>query len=246
MSRRGLSRCAWQSGIAALCALAAVPVAAEEAPSARPVPSITVEGRASVPVVPDVVVVTLGVESERPRAADAAADNNRTAQALMETIKAAGIEPRDVATASVGLMPVYDTPPKGTATLTGYRASLTLQVRVRPVDRAGTLIGALTDKGANSIEGVDFLVSPDAQRDDQLRADAMRDARHRAEIYVEALGLKLGRVLQIAPGEMPMPEPRRFDYRAKLAMAAPAPSVPLAAGEERQQAQVSVTFEILQ
>ncbi len=244
--RRAVVPCrAWLAGIAFL-GLAVGPAMAEEAPAARPIPSITVAGHATVPVVPDVVVVTLGVESERPRAADAAADNNRTAQALMETIKAAGIEPRDVATTSVGLEPVYDTPPKGTAKLTGYRASLTLQVRVKPVDKAGPLIGALTDKGANSIESVDFVVSPDAQRDDQLRVDAMRDARHRAETYVGAIGLKLGRVLQIAPGEVPVPGPRRFDYRAKLAMAAPAPPVPLAAGEEQQQAEVSVTFEIMQ
>ncbi len=245
MRRRKPALSALLSGIV-LLAFAAMPAAAEEGPAVRPAPSITVEGHASVKVVPDTVVVTLGVMSERPRAADAAADNNRTAQALLETIKAAGIESRDVATTSVGLEPVYDTPPKGTARLTGYRASLTLQVRVRPVDRAGTLIGALTDKGANSIEGVDFVVSPDPRRDDQLRIDAMRDARHRAETYAGAIGVKLGRVMQIMPGEVPVPGPRRFDYRAKLAMAAPAPPVPLAAGEEQQQAEVSVTFEILQ
>ncbi|HEX4765327.1 MAG TPA: SIMPL domain-containing protein [Lichenihabitans sp.] len=245
MRRRKPALSALLSGVV-LLVFAAMPAVAEEATAARPVPSIIVEGHASVPVVPDVVVVTLGVESERPRAADAAADNNRTGQALMETIKAAGIEPRDVATTSVGLEPVYDTPPKGVARLTGYRASIVLQVRVRPVDKAGPLIGALTDKGANSIESVDFVVSPDPRRDDQLRIDAIRDARHRAETYAGAIGVKLGRVLQIMPGEVPVPEPRRFDYRAKLAMAAPAPPVPLAAGEERQQAQVSVTFEIVQ
>ena len=234
----------------AVLALAAASVAgaggasADTVPDPRPIPSLTVEGRASVPVVPDTVLISLGIVTDRPRAADAMGDNSRATKALIETIGAAGVEAQDVATTAVGLSPLYETTARSNPKVTGYRASNMLQIRVKPADRAGPLIGQLTDKGANSIDSIAFSVSPDPKRDDQLRVDAMRDARHKAQVYVEALGLRLGRVLGIAPESAPVIYP--VGGFAKAAISRAAEPVPLAAGSQDQEAQVSVTFEILQ
>lgn len=237
------------AGLAALV-LAVVPAAsalAQTAPEPRPVPSIAVTGHAVAAAVPDVAVITLGVTSERPRASDAMADNSTTAQKMMEAIKAADVAPRDVATTAVDLDAVYDQPAKGTPRLTGYRASLTMEIRVKPIDHAGALVSALTDAGANSIDGIDFVVSPDPQRDDGLKAAATRDARRLAELYVGALGLKLGRVLAIVPGDVEAPEPRHaLKRRFVRSQAAAAPAVPLSAGAQELAADATVTFEILQ
>lgn len=226
--------------------------AAAQVPGAdgRPLPSITVTGRARETVVPDVAVIAAGVAVERAKAADAAAETNRVAQRLMDTVKAAGIEPRDVITTAVELTALYSEPPVGKPRLTGYRGAVSLQVRVQPIDKAGALASALTDAGATSIDGIDFRVTPDAARTDRLKADATRQARHDAETYAGAIGLKLGRVLSIAPEEFAPVVPRPMVMRKRSEpsiMAAPAaPPVPLAAGTQDEAAAVVVTFEILQ
>ena len=223
------------------------PALAQSGGEARQPPSITVEGRASVEVVPDIAVISLGVVTERPHAADAVADNSRATQVVLDAVKAEGIDPKDIATASVELNALYDQATRGTPKITGFRATNILQIRVRPIDRAGVLAGKLIDKGVNSIDGIDFVASPDAKREDQLRADAARDARHKAEVYTEALGVKLGRVLSIVPnGEQPLPAPRVFKRFATAELAAAPPPVPLAAGTQDHQAEVSVTFELMQ
>jgi uncharacterized protein len=151
------------------------------------VPSITTNGVASAEVIPDIAIISLGVETERPKAADAARDNALAAQAITGEIKAQGIEARDVKTLSVTLAPVYDEVQVQNAnghvtkrTLRGYIARNSLSVRVREVAKAGALAGQLMDKGANRFEGITFDYTQKEAKYDALRGDAVRDALRKA------------------------------------------------------------------
>jgi uncharacterized protein len=53
------------------------------------VPTITANGVASAEVVPDIATISIGVDTERPNAADATRDNARAAQAVVGEIKGA-------------------------------------------------------------------------------------------------------------------------------------------------------------
>jgi len=68
------------------------------------VPNITTNGVASAEVVPDIATISIGVDTERPNAADSARDT----QAVVGEIKAQGIEAKDIKTLSITLSPVYD------------------------------------------------------------------------------------------------------------------------------------------
>ena len=175
------------------------------------VPLITTNDVASTEVVPDIATISLGVDTERPKAADAARDNALAAQAIVGEIKAQGIEARDIKTLSVTLAPVYDgiQDANGYATnrtLRGYIASTSLSVRIKEVAKAGVLAGQLMDTGANRFEGIEFDYTQKEAKYDALRGDAVRDALRKANSYVNGLGLKLGRVLEIAT-QAPYPAP---------------------------------------
>ncbi len=221
--------------------LFAAPADAQQPGNGKPPSSITVEGTASATVVPDTAVISLGVVTDRPRAADALAENSRSTQAVIDSAKAEGIEPRNIQTTSVGLSPLFDQPSHGAPKMTGFRASNEVQIRVKPVDQAGVLIGKLTDRGVNSIENISFSSAPDDRLLDQLRADAVRDARHKAQVYVEALGLKLGAVLGISAATSPAPPAYRMAANRTAAAV-----VPLEAGQQRVEEAVSVTWELAQ
>jgi uncharacterized protein len=214
------------------------------------VPTITTNGIASIEVVPDIATISLGVDTERPKAADAARDNSRAVQALIGEIKAQGIEAKDIKTLSVTLAPVYDEirDPNGYVTkrtLRGYAAHNSLSVRVRKIEKAGALAGQLMDKGANGFEGIEFDYTQKEAKYDALRGDAVRDALRKANSYVNGLGLKLGRVLEIAaqaPSRV-FPTAMSAGTRAK---SEPAPPVPFEPGSEVLRTEVQVTWELAQ
>lgn len=205
-------------------------------------PIIIVEGQASRDIVPDMAVITLGITNDRPSAADAARENAKAARVLVGEIAASGVAERDIETTQATLSPIYDSPRNGEAQrVTGFRASNAVQIKVRKLDTAGELAGRLLDKGANTLQGVDFTVSDPEPILDALRAEATKDARRRAEIYAGAAGAKLGRILEIRPADAAQPQ-RAFKLRS--AMDAAPVRMPLEAGTETLEARVSVTWAL--
>jgi uncharacterized protein YggE len=215
------------------------------------VPTVTTNGVASTEVVPDIAIISLGVDTERPKAADAARDNARAAQAIVDEIKAQGIEAKDIKTLSVTLSPVYDEVQVQNANsyvtkqkLRGYIAHNSLSVRVREIGKAGVLAGQLMDKGANSFEGIAFDYVQKEAKYDALRGDAVRDALRKANSYVNGLGLKLGRVLEIAT-QAPYPVPGGMPLQ-KSSFKREAAAVPVEPGSEVLRTEVQVTWEVAQ
>lgn len=215
------------------------------------VPTITTSGTATTEVVPDIATISIGVETERPKAADAARENARAAQAVINALKAQGVEAKDIKTVSVTLTPVYDETADQAGrvtkrTLRGYKAHNSLSVRVKDIEKAGALAGQLIDKGANYFGGMEFDYSQKEAKYDALRTDAVRDAERKANSYVRGLGLKLGRVIEIVtePREV-FPAPRA----ARVMTAAAAEggvAIPVEPGVETLRADVQITWELAQ
>jgi uncharacterized protein len=218
-------------------------------------PHITTMGSAHAEVAPDLAIISFAIVTERPTANAASADNATAAQAVIGEIKAQGIEAKDIRTVSVTLSPIYDESRDANGhlvkrTLRAYSARNGLEVRLRALDKAGALARQLIEKGANNFGGISFEVEHPETKLRALQTEATKDALTRAQSYVDALGLKLGRVLEIVPpGEgTPYPAPR-----AKLAMAAamPAPpetaaAIPIEPGIQTLETSVTVTWELAQ
>ncbi len=207
------------------------------------VSNVAVTGEASEDVAPDRATLRFGVVTERPTAAAAAADNSAVMDAILAELKSMGLPDADVQTQGVSLTPVSteERDAKGkTRTVQSFRASNILSVRVKPAEKASDVVGRVIDKGANSVEGVDYDYSDLTDKRDELRAKAVRDAERRARIYAEALGLRLARVIEVRPQEDYTPMPRPFEAR----VAAAAPSVPLRAGQQRVTERVSIIWAL--
>lgn len=207
---------------------------------------ISVVGEAFEDVAPDRATLRFGVVTERPTAAAAAAENARAVEAIFAELKALGVVDADIQTQAVTLAPftAEDRDAKGRAKGAQqlYRASNSLAVRVKPVEKASDVVGRVIDKGANSLDGVDYDHSNLTEKRDALRAAAVKDAERRARIYAEAAGLRLARVIEIRPLDAPGPVPVAFEARA--AAAPNVGSVPLRPGLERLSERVSITWAL--
>lgn len=235
------------AGGLALVALMALPARADdESPRQRPA-TITLTGTGEIAVAPDEAVITSGVVSEAQTAREALDANNAAIARVIDAIKEAGIEARDIQTSGFSVTPRYRYPRNDgrdeseIPRIIGYTVSNTVSVRVRDLDKLGPVMDQVVTVGANRIDGVNFIVSDADARLDEARGVAVRDARRKAEIYAEAAGVRLGRLVSIseAGGFMP-PRPK-----AEFAMArADAMSVPVEIGEERLNVQVNITWEL--
>ena len=222
----------------AAMALVTLPALAAETPPA----TIAVTGEGQVEAAPDMATVSLGVQTDADTAAAAMAENSAKLAAVIERLKASGIEPRDIQTSGLSLGPRYDygqqdgTPPK----VAGYTASNMVTVRVRALDKVGAVLDGVVADGANTLNGLSFGLADDRPLMDEARAEAVADAAARAALYAGAAGVKLGRVMTIAEAGGYAP-PRPMAMEAGFAKAS---DMPVAQGELTISASVSVIYEI--
>ena len=226
-------------------ALAAVAVAgtlltAPVLAQAVPPPTISVTGEATVSVPPDLAQIDGGVTSEAKTAREASEANNAAMGKVLQALKGAGIEEKDVQTSRLSLQPQSAPNRTGPSAISGYRASNRVTIRVRDVAKVANVIDTLVGAGANEIGGINFVVSQASKLLDEARERAVADARRKAEIYAKAAGVTLGAPLSISEEGNSTPVPYR---RMAAGMAV---SAPVAQGEETLAVTVSVSWAIKQ
>ncbi len=209
-----------------------------------PVPAtITVTGEGTVTAAPDLATISLGVTTQGATAGAAMDANTAALTAVLERVKAAGVEGRDIQTSTLNLNPNWsNSDGSSMPVIQGYVATNMVQIRVRDLPKLGGVLDAAVTDGANTLNGISFGLAEPEPALDEARKEAVAAARARAELLTTAAGVGLGRVLSISEGggyAPPMPM-----YRMEAAMA-DAP-VPVEGGEVGVTASVTITWEIAQ
>ena len=204
---------------------------------------ITVPGRGSVRVDPDVASIRFGVAIVRPTAAEARAAAASTMEAILAALSAGGVERRDQQTALVGLDAVRDYSSGGAPRVTGYQLTNTVEATVRSIESAGSLIDAALAAGATSMDGLAFRVEDPGAALHEARRRAVADARTRAETLAAEAGVRLGPVVEIVEGgALPPGPPRPLAAMALKSIADVA--TPVEAGANELEVGVTVAFAI--
>ncbi|MDE0149357.1 MAG: SIMPL domain-containing protein [Rhodospirillaceae bacterium] len=209
--------------------------------NAEELPSITVNGAGTVEARPDMAMVSTGAVSQSEQVSAALAQTSEKVAKILALAKALGVAESDVRTEDVSVHPVYEDT-RGASRLpaiVGYRASNSVTIRVRKLDRLGDLLDRLSAADADRIGSLRFGVSDPEKLLRQARRRAVADARARAALYAEAAGVALGRVVHIAETGMSLPvRDRRYLGRKEKA------AVPVAPGSLEFGASVTIRFAI--
>ncbi len=210
---------------------------------------VSITGIGEVTAAPDTAFVTSGVTSQGATAREALDANTAAMNELLATLKAAGIEARDIQTSGFSVNPNYvysdardangyTLPPK----IDGYQVYNTVNVRVRDLATLGAVLDKAVTVGANTINGISFTVADPTTLLDEARKAAFADARKKAELYAGLAGEDLGEIKMISESQgYSQPEP--YMMRAMSADAASAP-VPVAGGELSFSISVQVSWEL--
>jgi uncharacterized protein len=202
---------------------------------------ITVTGEGRVETAPDMATVTLGVTSEAQGAREAIDENSRAMVAVLERLRGAGIEERDLQTADFTVSPRFDySRSDGAGEITGFVAQNTVSVRVRDLDRLGEILDAVARDGANSFQNLSFGLQNPEPSEDEAREAAVAEARRKAELYAAAAGVRLGALMTLSEEGGAPPQPKMMQAEMRAA----SDSVPVAAGEVSLTSRVTLVYAI--
>ncbi len=229
-----------------LLALAATAVAQRPDGRMSPPPGvIRTTGQASLQAEPDRAVVRLGVETRGQTAEQAATENSRQTQAVIDKLKA---DIGSSGTVQTSNFSIREDRRFNQSTQTdepnGFIATNIVVARFNQIDRTGEILDAAIKAGVNQVQSVSFDLEDDTAVRNKALKQAAADAKAKAEVLASSVGLKLGRVVSIEDSEAPIIRP--FEARAQANMAMSAAKVPIETGSVEVSATVQMTHEIEQ
>jgi len=223
----------------------ALPAAASaQAVAAVPVLSGTrldISATGEVSRVPDVAIISAGVQTLQPTATAAIEENAARMERVRAALKRAGIADRDIQTSSINLNPEYQYDQNRPPRLTGYRANNSVNVKFRDLKRTGAILDALVAEGANTISGPNLTIDRPESALDEARTKAIANGRARAELYARALGMQVMRLLSVSESGGYAAPPMPVVMMAERSQAADTKIDP---GSQQLQVSVSMSFEL--
>jgi uncharacterized protein YggE len=203
---------------------------------------VIVTGEGSVSLTPDYAQIESGVTNRARTVKEASDTNSKLMGAITSALLESGIDQKDVQTSGFSVQPVYaPQEPRTEPKLIGYSVSNHVRVKIRQIGNVGEILDRLVTAGVTDVGNISFLVSDPSKALDQARKAAIADARRKAEVYAEASGLRLGRVIWITEDSGFAPS---VPMQARAASAALAAPVPIAPGEDTFRVKVTVGFDI--
>ncbi len=211
---------------------------------------ITVSGADEVRAVPDMAEAELAVETQGADAKSCQDENTQKVNAVIEALKAMGIEEKSIQTSSYGMNPIkdWDSPNQQ---ITGYEMTTRLTVSDIPLETLGEVSNAAVEAGANGIENVSYFCSTYDESYQEALKLAVEMAKTKAQALAEASGRGLGQVVTVeefgynpnqryTAGAMAVAETAAAAEGASMDKK----SMNVMAGEIRIEAEVQVTFSL--
>jgi uncharacterized protein YggE len=181
-------------------ALPAWAVNPPEQPGAAETRLITVTGDAEVRVVPDEVILTLGVETWDKDLAVAKSQNDERVKKVLALAEDFGIEPKYIQTDYISIEPRYEDSYEHRDFI-GYFVQKTIVITLKDISKFEDLLSGVLGAGVNYVHGIQFRTTELRQYRDQARALAIRAAKEKAEALAKELGQKVGKPTAISEGQ---------------------------------------------
>ena len=208
-----------------------------EAASTTEEVTVTVQGRGSLRVTPDLALLYMGVEVTAPTAQEAAQENARIMQAVLEKLSSYNIPKDQIKTTWFSLWRVTEYQ-AGEQKFKGFRVSHTLEVPVRDIPKMGEILDAAVGAGVNVVNNVTFSVQDPKKTYQRALLQAVKDAHSKAEALAQAQGLKIKEIKKVVEKQAFAPQYGAEGGEGEFAI------TPFIPGQLKIEAVVEVTFSL--
>lgn len=210
--------------------------------SLQPAETITVSGLATSDEKTQIATFTAGATAVGSDAKVVREEVDAKVRTLTENLKQFGIPEGDIQTQSTSLyqeQESYYTDGAQRMRPGQWRADNTITVTLRDVSQSQGLLDILNSGELTNVYGPNFSFDDVSDAQDQLLAEAVQDARERADILAQAAGKKVTKVLSISEGGTSSMIYPTFDRAMSGGGGAG-----LMPGTEEVSASVTVVFEV--
>lgn len=162
-------------------------------------PSVmTISGQGEVGGRPTRAEIQAAVLTNDVSASDAINSNSQRMEEVLSALEALGVAQDDVETSMLNLSSYRVRKDDHSEEEVRYRASHNITVLVRSLDKAGEILGGMINAGVNQLSGIEFKVDNPTELLDRALKLAVADARRKAELYAEALGVEIAHFLSLS------------------------------------------------
>lgn len=203
--------------------------------------TITVTGSGTAHGTPDTVNFQIGVSTSAKSASAALNDNNARVGSLEAALIGHGVTRRNMQTSGLNLYANYDS----AGNVTGFTAEDDLNVTMHQIGKAGLAIDAAANAAGNGarLNGLTFSISNQSKLLAAARASAMHNAHLEASQIARSGGATLGKIVRVTDQENTSSSPVFYGTALNAKAGASSP-VPIQAGSQSINVQVSVVYEL--
>jgi len=205
---------------------------------------IWVTGQGETTAVPDVAILSLGVEAKGDTVAEAQSQAAVAMDKVMQALQDNGIDKKDIQTQQYSIYPITQwVEDEKKEEIIGYRVTNIVVTKIRKVDKAGAVIDAVAQAGGDyiRIQGISFTVDDPTPYYEEARTKAVKDAENKAKQFANLTGVKLGKPTYISEGAVYLPSVNKAYERA---VSLPATETPISPGELKITTNVQIVYAI--
>lgn len=209
---------------------------------------VTVVGKGELSVKPDIVYLSIGVESYADSAKTAQKQNAEKMEKILALLKNTWkIEEKDIKTEQFYVQPNYAYTEKEGRKVKNYIAFHSLEVTLRDLNKVGGLLDAAAEAGANNVGNARFSVENREAFETQVIEKAMANADAKAQAIAKASKRQLGVVVNVVQDEAVNRDVFNLEMKGSVMMDASAQnqaSTAVKPGEIKLATQLYVQYEL--
>ncbi|MFC1871456.1 SIMPL domain-containing protein [Chloroflexota bacterium] len=206
---------------------------------------IWVNGQGVISVIPDVAILSVGVETQEKTVAKAQRQAAEAMEAIIGVLDQNGVAEKDIRTSRFSIRQIRDTI-NNRQIIIGYRVTNMVTAKIRNVDDTGAIIDAVAEAGGDftRIDNVGFTVDDPTAYHEEVRKIAMADAEVKAEQLADLADVSLGAPTYISEGSISAPVSRDIFFEGGILAPAPLPTTSISPGESEIRLNVQVVYSL--
>ena len=211
---------------------------------------IWVNGQAKIMTTPDIVEMSLGIESINKIVSESVQTVSADHEKLISILLNKGIKENEIKTNRYTINPQYKYTKDGSE-LTGYKVSHYLSFTYRDIDKIGELIDTISygpEAIGNNlrINSINFSIEDPIVFESKLRENAIADAKRKAKELASFANITLGSPIYISENSPTNFTKQISESDIGIARMAAAPSTEISSGQLTLTFNVNMGFSIVQ
>lgn len=151
---------------------------------------LKVYGQGIINVKPNAAEAVIGFITEEKELEIAQERNAKTTQQVIDSIKSMGVLSKDMQTQNYNIIAKYDYV-DGKQVFRGYEVSNYLKIFITSINDIGEIIDTAVKNGANTVNGINLIVSDSSMYYNEALKLAVDDAQDKAVVMANKLKVKL-------------------------------------------------------